>query len=72
MAARKTTIDTQMLYKFIEPSCFVIGPAVIANYLKSFNVHTHGYYYRDMESRNAAGVFLTALGYALRNWRREG
>ncbi len=72
MAARKTTIDTQMLYKFIEPSCFVIGPAVIAYYLTSFTVDSHGYYYRDMESGIAAGVFLTALGYALRNWRREG
>ena len=72
MATRKTTIDTQMLFRFIEASCFVIGPAVTAYYLTNFTVDTHGYYYRDMESGIAAGVFLTALGYALRNWRREG
>ncbi|MEE8476282.1 MAG: hypothetical protein V3T01_13050 [Myxococcota bacterium] len=72
MAARKNTIDTQLLFKLIEPTCFVIGPAVTAYYLASFTVDSHGYYYRDMEIGIAAGVFLTALGYALRNWRREG
>lgn len=72
MAARKTTIETQMIFKTIEASCFAIGPAVTAYYLTSFTVDGAGYYYRNMEGGIAAGVFLMALGYALRYWRREG
>ncbi len=72
MTAQKSTIDTQMLFKTIEASCFAIGPAVTAYYLTNFTVDTHGYYYRDMEGGIAAGVFLIALGFALRYWRREG
>ena len=72
MAARKTTIDAQILFKTVEATCFAIGPAVTAYYLSSFTVDAHGYYYRDAEGGIAAGVFLIALGFALRYWRREG
>ena len=70
MAAR-TTIETATIFRTIEASCFAIGPAVTAYYLTNFTVDAHGYYYRDMESGIAAGVFLIALGFALRYWRRE-
>ena len=70
MAAR-TTIETTTIFRTIEASCFAIGPAVTAYYVTSFTVDTHGYYYRGMELGIAAGVFLTALGFALRYWRRE-
>ena len=69
MATRKT-INTTTIFRAIEASCFAIGPAVTAYYVTNFTVDTYGYYYRDMELGIAAGVFLTALGFALRNWRR--
>ncbi len=67
----QTTIDTQTLFKTIEASCFVIGPTVTAYFLANFTVDSYGYYYRDMEGGIATGVFLTALGFALRYWRRS-
>ena len=70
MTAR-SSIDTNQLLKTIEAGCFAVGPTVAAYYLSSFTVDTHGYYYRDMEAGIAAGVFVTALGFALRYWRRE-
>ena len=70
MAARGT-IETTTIFKSVEASCFAIGPAVAAYYLASFTVDAHGYYYRDTELGIAAGVFLIALGFALRYWRRE-
>ena len=70
MSERKT-IDTDTLFKAIEASCFVIGPTVTAYFLANFTVDSYGYYYRDMEGGIATGVFLTALGFALRYWRRE-
>ena len=69
MTARDS-IDTNTLLKGIEAGCFAFGPAVAAYYLSNFTVDTHGYYYRDMETGIAAGVFLVALGFALRYWRR--
>lgn len=71
MAAQKT-INTKTLLKSIEASCFVIGPTVTAYYVANFTVDSYGYYYRDMEGGIAFGVFLMALGFALRNWHREG
>ncbi|MCZ6825945.1 MAG: hypothetical protein O7D88_00380 [Gammaproteobacteria bacterium] len=65
------TIDTGTLFKTIEASCFAIGPAVTAYYVSNFTVDSYGYYYRDVEGGIAFGVFLTALGFALRYWRRE-
>ena len=70
MSGQKT-IDTVTIFKTIEASCFVIGPTVTAYFVANFTVDTHGYYYRDMEGGIAIGVFLTALGFALRYWRRE-
>ncbi|MCH7502156.1 MAG: hypothetical protein IIA10_02215 [Proteobacteria bacterium] len=66
----QTTIDTKTLFKTIEASCFVIGPTVTAYFVANFTVDSYGYYYRDMEGGIATGVFLTALGFALRYWRR--
>ncbi len=70
MTARNS-IDTNTLFRTIEAGCFVSGATVCAYFLSSFTVDTHGYYYRDMEAGIAAGVFLTALGFALRYWRHE-
>jgi hypothetical protein len=50
-----------MLFKTVEASCFTIGPTVTAYYTANFTVDALGYYYRDMESGIALGVFLTAL-----------
>lgn len=69
MPAQKT-IDTVTLFKTIEACCFAIGPTVTAYFVANFTVDNFGYYYRDMEGGIAAGVFLTALGFALRYWRR--
>ena len=66
----QTTIETATVFRSIEATCFAIGPAVAAYYLASFTVDAHGYYYRDEELGIAAGVFLIALGFALRYWRR--
>ena len=63
------TIDTSTLFKTIEASCFAVGPAVTAYFVSSFTVDSYGYYYRDIEGGIAIGVFLTALGFALRYWR---
>lgn len=65
------TINTGTLFKTIEASCFAIGPAVTAYFVANFTVDSYGYYYRDVEGGIAFGVFLTALGFALRYWRRE-
>lgn len=70
MSAEKT-INTSTLFKAIEASCFAIGPAVTAYFVANFTVDAYGYYYRDIEGGIAFGVFLTALGFALRYWRRE-
>ncbi len=70
MAARRT-IETTNIFRTIEACCFAIGPAVTAYYFTSFTVDSHGYYYRGMEAGIATGVFLTALGFALRYWRRD-
>lgn len=70
MSAEKT-INTSTLFRTIEASCFAIGPAVTAYFVANFTVDTYGYYYRDVEGGIAFGVFLTALGFALRYWRRE-
>ena len=70
MSAEKT-INTSTLFKTIEASCFAIGPAVTAYFVANFTVDSYGYYYRDIEGGIAFGVFLTALGFALRYWRRE-
>ncbi len=70
--AAQTTIETTTVFRTIEAGCFAIGPAVTAYYLTSFTVDAHGYYYRDAELGIAAGVFLIALGFALRYWRRGG
>ncbi len=70
MATQKT-IDTKTLLKSVEASCFVIGPTVTAYFIANFTVDSYGYYYRDMEGGIAFGVFLIALGFALRNWRRD-
>ena len=67
----QNTINTQSLFKTIEASCFVIGPTVTSYFVANFTVDNYGYYYRDMEGGIALGVFLTALGFALRYWRRE-
>ena len=64
-------INTSTLFKTIEASCFAIGPTVTAYYLSSFTVDSYGYYFRDIEGGIAFGVFLIALGFALRYWRRE-
>ena len=68
MSAPKT-IDTSTLFKTIEASCFAVGPTITAYFLSSFTVDSYGYYYRDIEGGIAIGVFLTALGFALRYWR---
>jgi hypothetical protein len=68
--ATRETIETTTLFRTIEAACFAVGPAVTAYYLTSFTVDSHGYYYRDTEFGIAAGVFLVALGFALRDWRR--
>ena len=70
MPAQKT-IDTSTLFTAIEACCFAIGPAVTAYFLSSFTVDSYGYYFRDIEGGIAFGVFLTALGFALRYWRHE-
>jgi len=70
MPAQKT-IDTSTLLTTIEASCFTIGPTVTAYFLSSFTVDSYGYYFRDIEGGIAFGVFLTALGFALRYWRHE-
>ena len=70
MPAQKT-IDTSTLLKTIEACCFTIGPTVTAYFLSSFTVDSYGYYFRDIEGGIAFGVFLTALGFALRYWRHE-
>lgn len=70
MSVQKT-INTSTLFKTIEASCFAIGPAVTAYFVANFTVDSYGYYYRDVEGGIAFGVFLTALGFALRYWRRE-
>lgn len=65
------TISTNTIFKAIEAVCFTIGPAVTAYYVSSFTVDSYGYFYRDIEGGIAFGVFLIAVGYAVRNWRRE-
>ncbi len=70
MSVQKT-INTSTLFKTIEASCFAIGPAVTAYFVANFTVDSYGYYYRDVEGGIAFGVFLIALGFALRYWRRE-
>ena len=69
--SEQKTINTRTLFKTIEASCFAIGPAVTAYFVANFTVDSYGYYYRDVEGGIAFGVFLTALGFALRYWRRE-
>ena len=66
-----TTIETTRLMKMIEAICFAVGPPVTAYYVASFTVDQHGYYYRDMETGIAVGVFLISLAYAVRYWRSK-
>ena len=69
--SEQKTINTNTLFKTIEASCFTVGPTITAYFVSSFTVDSYGYYYRDIEGGIAIGVFVTALGFALRYWRLE-
>jgi hypothetical protein len=65
----QSTIPIETVWKAAEAICFTIGPAVTAYFVFGFAVDQYGYYYRDTELGIAVGVFLIALGFAVRRWR---
>ena len=68
MAAHKT-MQTTTILKAVETGCLALGPAITAYYLFSFTVDKFGYYYKDTEFGIAMGIFVIALGRAIRYWR---
>jgi len=68
--AAQNTVPMATILKAIETGCLALGPALTAYYLFSFTVDKYGYYYRDTEVGIAIGVFVIALGRAIRYWRK--
>jgi len=68
---QQKNISKDTILRIAEAGCFILGPAITAYFVANFTVDSYGYYYRDIEGGIAFGVFIIAIGYALRNWRRD-
>ena len=67
--ASQNSVPVSSILKGIETGCMAFGPALTAYYFFSFTVDKFGYYYKDTELGIAMGVFVIALGRAVRHWR---